>query len=60
MMANATPRLSEVTGYVMYICEDCAEAEGGSGHQRRAAKRTFPAEATDMAYHGSMFNRGEW
>ena len=48
-----TPRYAGNVLY--YLCSECAHEP--LGHN---AGRTYPAEATDMAYHGGMFNRGEF
>ena len=37
------------------LCSDCCPACRGT-----PGARGYPAECTDIEYHGGLFNRGEW
>lgn len=46
-----------------YFCQDCMDEPDGERQYRKRSNMGGiggPATKTDMDYHGSLFNRGEW
>ena len=60
LMPCAVLRTAEVDGKrypVGYMCEECY---GEKENRRTGSNMGGAAESTDIAYHGGLFNRGEW